>query len=88
MRLAALLAVAAGLATFAVCGEAVARANRQARAQTELGTARQVTAQFETGHDPQDAVRRASTRAALGHGDGDVVTGRRPRRTARRSSGT
>ncbi len=59
LRLAALLAVAAGLATFAVCGEAVARANRQARAQTELGTARQVTAQFETGHDPQDAVRRA-----------------------------
>ena len=59
LRLAALLAVAAGLATFAVCGEAVARANRDARAQTELGSARQLGVQFESGHDPQGAVADA-----------------------------
>ncbi len=58
LRLATLLAVAAGLATFAICGEAVAQANRTARAHTELGTARVVDVQFEQGHDPQSIVDR------------------------------
>lgn len=37
LRLAAMLAVAAGLATFAVAGESVAATNRSARAAGELG---------------------------------------------------
>ena len=56
LRLATLLALAAGLATFAVCGEAVAQGNRQARAQTEVGSARRLAVQFESGHDPQSIV--------------------------------
>jgi hypothetical protein len=59
LRLAVLLALASGLATFAVCSEAVAHGNRAARAQTELGGARQVSAQFLTGNDPEAAVERA-----------------------------
>ena len=62
LRLATLLAVAAGLATFAVCGEAVARANRDARAQTELGAPRRLTVQFETAHDPERVVAAADPR--------------------------
>jgi hypothetical protein len=59
LRLAALLAVAIGLATFAVSGEAVAAANRAARAQAEVGAARTVAFQFDPRVDPVAAVRRA-----------------------------
>jgi hypothetical protein len=59
LRLAVLLALATGLATFAACGEAVALSNRTARAQTEVGAVRQVSAQFLTGNDPETAVQRA-----------------------------
>ena len=59
MRLAALLAVAVGLATFALSGEAVAQANREARAQTETGAPVQLDVQFAPGHDPQAAVEAA-----------------------------
>jgi hypothetical protein len=59
MRLAALLAVAVGLATFALSGEAVARGNRAARAQTETGAPVQLGVQFEAGHDPEAAVDKA-----------------------------
>ncbi len=59
LRLATFLAVAVGLATFAVCGEAVARANRQARAETELGAPTQLSVLDEPGHDPQAAVDAA-----------------------------
>ena len=62
LRLAVLLAVSVGLATFAICGEAVAAANRSARAQTEIGTAQRVTVQFASDHDPQTAVQRADPR--------------------------
>jgi putative ABC transport system permease protein len=55
-RLAALLAVAAGLATFGVAGETVAQGNRIARARTELGAPRVLEAQFGLGHDPQQIV--------------------------------
>jgi hypothetical protein len=81
LRLAALLAVAAGLATFAVCGEAVAKSNRAARAQTEIGTAQQVAVQFDAGHDPQtivDAVDpggRWAMATATWVPDGSVVVG-------------
>ena len=81
LRLAALLAVAAGLATFAVCGEAVATSNRDARAQTELGTPQRVAVQFDVGHDPQtivDAVdpqRRWAMATATWVPDGTVITG-------------
>ena len=66
LRLATLLAVAAGLATFAICGEAVARANRTARAHTELGAARVVDVQYEPGHDPQAIVDRVDPGARWG----------------------
>ena len=52
LRLAALLAVAVGLATFAVAGETVALANRTARAQAELGADRVATVQLAPGVDP------------------------------------
>ena len=55
-----LLAVAVGLATFAICGEAVAAANRTARAQTELGTSRQVDRRSST---PTTTRRRVVERA-------------------------
>jgi hypothetical protein len=81
LRLAALLAVAAGLATFAVCGEAVAMSNRSARAQTELGTPKQVAAQFDVGHDPQkiveavDPQHRWAMATATWVPDGTLITG-------------
>jgi len=52
LRLAAMLAVAVGLASFGVSGEAVAAGNRDARAQAELGAQRVVAMQFERGVDP------------------------------------
>jgi hypothetical protein len=59
LRLAALLAVAVGLATFAIAGEGVANANREVRARIEVGTARVAPVQFEPLHDPVAATRRA-----------------------------
>lgn len=59
LRLAALLTVAVGLATFGVSGEAVAAANRSARARAEVGAHRVVTVQYEAGVDPLAAVRKA-----------------------------
>lgn len=82
LRLATLLAVAAGLATFAVCGEAVAQGNRAARAQTEIGSARRLAVQFETGHDPQSVVSavdprgRWSMAAATWSSDGGTADAR------------
>jgi putative ABC transport system permease protein len=52
LRLAALLAVAVGLATFAIAGEGVATSNRQTRAQLEIGAPRTAPVQFEPKHDP------------------------------------
>lgn len=62
LRLAALLAVAAGLATFAVAGETVATGNRTARARAELGAARTATVQFDAGVDPVAATAKADPR--------------------------
>jgi len=59
LRLAAMLAVAVGLASFGVSGEAVAAGNRDARAQAELGAQRVVAMQYERGVDPVAAVARA-----------------------------
>lgn len=59
LRLAAMLAVAVGLATFGVSGEAVAVANRDARAHAELGAHRVVAMQYARGTDPMAAVGRA-----------------------------
>ena len=60
LRLAALLAVAIGLAAFSIDAESVASANRAARARIEVGADRVVVAQFLPGtHDPQSAVRAA-----------------------------
>ena len=59
LRLAAMLAVAVGLASFGVSGEAVAAGNRDARAQAELGAQRVVEMQYERGVDPVTAVARA-----------------------------
>jgi putative ABC transport system permease protein len=58
LRVATLLAVAAGLAVFAVCGEAVARSNRDARAQSELGASQRLAVLLEAGHDPEQIVNR------------------------------
>ena len=62
LRLAALLAVAVGLATFAVAGESVATSNRSARAQAELGAARVATVQFDSNVNPVAAVAKADPR--------------------------
>lgn len=59
LRLAALLAVAGGLAMFAVAGESVATGNRAARAQAELGAARVASVQFDAGVDPVAATADA-----------------------------
>ena len=53
LRLAALLAVAVGLASFAVAGESIAEANRTARAQGELGAHQSLDVLYAKGHDPQ-----------------------------------
>ncbi|MGI8880694.1 MAG: FtsX-like permease family protein [Jatrophihabitans sp.] len=58
LRLAALLAVAVGLATFAVSGEALAQTNRSARADAELGADRVVSVQYAKGHDPVAATHK------------------------------
>jgi hypothetical protein len=59
LRLAALLAVAVGLATFGVAGETVTSANRTARADAEVGAPRVVAVQFSPGLDPVRATRSA-----------------------------
>lgn len=59
LRLAALLAVAVGLATFGVAGETVASANRTARADAETGAYRVATVQFAPGLDPVRAAHAA-----------------------------
>lgn len=59
LRLAALLAVAVGLATFGVAGETVASANRTARAAAEVGANRTVAVQFDPRLDPVQATRDA-----------------------------
>ncbi|UQX86909.1 ABC transporter permease [Jatrophihabitans telluris] len=58
LRLAALLAVAVGLATFAVAGESVASNNRSSRARAELGAASVARVQFDAAIDPVAAVGR------------------------------
>ncbi len=64
LRLAALLAVAVGLATFAIDGEAVAAANRDYRAGLEVGAPQVLTVQYDQAHDPV-----AITHAVDPHGD-------------------
>jgi putative ABC transport system permease protein len=59
LRLAALLAVALGLSTFAVGTEAAAVGNRTARAEAELGAATTVSIQYTPGVDPITAVKKA-----------------------------
>lgn len=59
LRLAALLAVAVGLATFAVAGETVAVANRSARAHGEFGAHQVATVEFDPNVDPVAATERA-----------------------------
>ncbi|HET6210762.1 MAG TPA: FtsX-like permease family protein, partial [Jatrophihabitans sp.] len=81
LRLAALLAVAVGLATFAIAGEGVAQANRLARAQVEVGAPATAPVQFEPLHDPVQATRQAdpdgrwamATASWLPDGGGSVV---------------
>jgi putative ABC transport system permease protein len=57
LRLAALLAMAIGLATFAVYGEAVAVSNRQTRAGLEVGASEVLDVQYQPGADPQRITR-------------------------------
>jgi len=52
LRLAALLAVAIGLATFAIDGEAVAAGNRATRAALEVGASQVVETQFDLARTP------------------------------------
>lgn len=59
LRLAALLAVALGLATFGVGAEAVAVGNRTARADGEFGASRVVSFEYTPGVDPISAVKKA-----------------------------
>jgi len=59
LRLAALLAVAVGLATFAIAGEGVAARNQQARARVETGAPTVAAVQFQPLHDPVAATRTA-----------------------------
>jgi hypothetical protein len=59
LRLATLLAVAIGLATFAVDAQAVAADNRQNRAGLELGADQVVRVEYQTGHDPLVATHKA-----------------------------
>lgn len=58
LRLASLLAVAVGLATFAIAGEGVADSNQQLRARIEVGASRVAPVQFEPLHDPVAATQR------------------------------
>ena len=81
LRLSALLAVAVGLATFAVDGEAVAAANRDTRARLEVGAATVVAAQYDQNHDPVTIARavdpqgRWAMAVARWNGSGGAVTG-------------
>ncbi|HEX4057299.1 MAG TPA: FtsX-like permease family protein [Galbitalea sp.] len=59
LRLAALLAVALGLATFGVGAETVAIGNRTARADGEFGASQVVSFEYTPGVDPISAVRKA-----------------------------
>ena len=59
LRLAALLTVAVGLATFAIAGEGVADRNRTARTEVELGAPQVAALQFQPAHDPVAATRAA-----------------------------
>ena len=59
LRLAALLAVAVGLATFAIAGEGVAEQNRETRARVEVGAHAVAPVQYEPLHDPVLATRQA-----------------------------
>lgn len=59
LRLAALLAVAVGLASFAIAGEGVAHRNQHARARVEIGAAQLAPVQFEPIHDPIQATHVA-----------------------------
>ncbi|MGN6744386.1 MAG: FtsX-like permease family protein [Amnibacterium sp.] len=58
-RLATLMAVAVGLAAFAVGGESAAALNRTARADGELGASRVVSVGYDGETDPVSAVRAA-----------------------------
>ena len=69
LRLAALLAVAVGLATFAIAGEGVANGNRTARAEVEVGASQVARLQFQPAHDPI-----AATAAADPAGDWAMAT--------------
>jgi putative ABC transport system permease protein len=81
LRLSALLAVAIGLAVFAVDGESVAAQNRETRAGLELGAAQVVSVQFSTTHDPRSAVAAADPEGkwamavAQWQPDGGALTG-------------
>lgn len=59
LRLAALLAVAVGLATFAVAAESIAISNRIARARAEVGAERVADIQFGATVDPITATQLA-----------------------------
>ncbi|MDQ1721744.1 MAG: hypothetical protein QOI26_1478, partial [Pseudonocardiales bacterium] len=83
LRLAALLAVAVGLATFAIAGEGVARHNREVRAKVEVGASTVAPVQFEPLHDPITATRKvdpagrwAMATASWQPDGGGSVTGR------------
>ena len=81
LRLAALLAVAVGLATFAIDGEAVAAANRDTRASIEVGAPTVLTVQYEPTHDPiavthaVDPQGRWAMTATRWIGNGGALTG-------------
>jgi putative ABC transport system permease protein len=81
LRLAALLAVAVGLATFAVDGEAVASANRDTRARLEVGAQTVLATQYDRRHDPVAITRRVDPQGrwamavARWNGSGGAVTG-------------
>ena len=59
LRLAALLTVAVGLATFAIAGEGVSERNRAARAEVEVGAKQVAAVQFLPLHDPITATHTA-----------------------------
>ncbi|HEY0167973.1 MAG TPA: FtsX-like permease family protein [Jatrophihabitans sp.] len=59
LRLAALLAVAVGLAIFAIAGEGVASQNRELRARVEVGASALAPVQYEPLRDPVAATRKA-----------------------------
>ncbi|MGI8761050.1 MAG: FtsX-like permease family protein [Jatrophihabitantaceae bacterium] len=59
LRLAAFLAVAAGLAAFAVAGQSITATNRRHRAQAEVGAPQVASVQFDPGLDPVAATHRA-----------------------------